>query len=95
MNRNSTKNQIEKKSNDVWVSLGAIAFGLYFLIGAYVGASHAEWPIFMPPQIDLFGLLFSVFGKPLGAYLGAMFLAVLGMGCVWLGIVVFWKASKA
>jgi hypothetical protein len=63
-----------------------VAFGLYLLAGAYVGVRHAEWPIFMPPQLDLMALLLSVLGNPLGAYVASFIVALLGLGCVVLGI---------
>jgi hypothetical protein len=36
----------------------------------------------MPPQLDIIGLLLGAFGNPVGAYLGAAFLALLGLACV-------------
>ena len=44
------------------VGLGTIVlffFGLYLLAGAYVAMRDGKWPIFMPPQLDLIGLLLS------------------------------------
>lgn len=57
-------------------------FGVYLLFGAYVTWRDAKWPIFMPPQLDIIGLLLGAFGNPVGAYLGAAFLALLGLACV-------------
>lgn len=60
-------------------ALIAIAIGCYFLIGAYFSWRDAKWPVFMPPQLDILGLLFELFGRPTGAYVGAGFLFVLGL----------------
>lgn len=71
-----------EKPLNVMVLLVLIAFGLYLLFGAYFLWRYTKWPIFLPPQLDLFGLLFSLFGEKIGAYIGAIFLTVLGLICV-------------
>lgn len=90
------KEYVEKaEGKDTLVCLFFIAFGIYLLAGAYSAASSGEWPIFMPPQIDLFGLLFRIFGKPWGGYVGALFLALLGGGSAWLGVFALWRGRHA
>lgn len=82
---NSTDLQNATKVQPAWVSLLFIALGLVLLVGAYQAASQGQWPVFMPPQIDLFGLLFNAFGNTLGGYISALFLFGLGAGSIWLG----------
>lgn len=60
------------------VALGVFSFGCYLLVGAYFSWVDSTWPSFLPPQLDVFGLLFRVFGEEVGARVGAIFLALLG-----------------
>ncbi|HEX8611002.1 MAG TPA: hypothetical protein VF800_06900 [Telluria sp.] len=61
------------------VTLGMFSFGCYLLLGAYFSWVESTWPSFMPPQLDIFGLLFRLFGDEVGAKIGAIFLAILGI----------------
>jgi hypothetical protein len=79
-------NSPETKASPLWVAWLFLTFGVLFLSGAYIAAYSGEWPIFLPPQVDIFGLVFGIFGKPMGGYLAAVFLFVLGIGSGWLGI---------
>lgn len=79
----------------LWAFLFCVPFGTYLLAGAYWAASKGEWPFFMPPQIDIFGVLFSILGKPWGAYVGALFLVLLGVFFLWFGAATLWRTSRA
>lgn len=68
-----------KKITGVLEVLFIFSFGCYLLYGAYFGLIYAKWPYFMPPQLDIFGLIFTVFGEQAGAYVGACFLGLLGL----------------
>ena len=59
----------------IWMLLG----GLYLLAGAYYGFAYEKWPFFRPPQLDVFGWLFSAFGEKIGGYVGGGLLAALGL----------------
>lgn len=72
-------------------SLLLVAFGVYLLWGAYFAFSNAEWPWFMPPQLDFIGMLLSALGDPIGAYCGGGFLALLGIALVSFPIVLFFR----
>ena len=61
------------------VALGVFIFGCFLLVGAYFSWVDSTWPSFLPPQLDIFGLLFRVFGEEVGARVGAIFLAFLGI----------------
>jgi hypothetical protein len=78
----SSRGKEDASAPSVGQSLFVVSFGLYLLLGAYFAWRDAKWPIFMPPQLDLIGLLLGAFVSPLGAYLGASFLALLGGACV-------------
>jgi hypothetical protein len=77
---------LKKKEQPLWVPFLFLAFGVLFIAGAYVAASRGEWPIFLPPQVDLFRFVFGFFGQPVGGYLAAIFLFALGVGSAWLGV---------
>jgi hypothetical protein len=80
--------QVRQKSSDLSIvqALGMLAFGVYLLSGAYYGFSYAKWPFFMPPQLDIFGLLFGLFGEQVGGYVGGGLLGVLGLFFALIGI---------
>ena len=83
------------KGKDDGIAFLFIAFGAYLLCGAYSAFANAKWPIFMPPQLDVFGFLFRIFGEPAGAYLGGALLVVLGVACCGAGIVAIVKDARA
>ena len=78
--------QPQKVKTSVGLAVGALAFGAYLLVGAYYGFTHAKWPFFMPPQLDIFGFLFELFGEQIGGYAGGGFLALLGSALAIWGI---------
>jgi hypothetical protein len=61
------------------VALGVFGFGCYLLLGAYFAWVDTRWPSFLPPQFDILGLLFRMFGEEVGARIGAVFLGLLGV----------------
>jgi xanthosine utilization system XapX-like protein len=69
---------ISRKSTSGLMSIFLFGFGCYLLIGAYFALVDLAWPPFMPPQLDIFGLFFKIFGEDNGARIGALFLALLG-----------------
>jgi hypothetical protein len=87
----------ETQSKDVdspaGLAFGAIAFGAYFLGGSYYGFAHAKWPFFMPPQLDIFGFLFELFGQKIGGYVGGGLLGILGLALVILGVTMLVKSD--
>jgi len=74
-------------------AFGLIAFGAYLLAGSYYGLTYAKWPFFMPPQLDIFGLLFGLFGEHAGGYVGGGLLGVLGLALAILGVAVLAKSN--
>jgi hypothetical protein len=62
--------------------------GVYLLAGACYGFVNAKWPFFMPPQLDIFGLFFDLFGQRAGGYFGGGVLGVLGLSSLVLGILI-------
>ncbi|MBX3646148.1 MAG: hypothetical protein KF766_00555 [Rhodocyclaceae bacterium] len=78
-----TSEQTQEREASPGLSIGhasfIVFFGFYLLLGAFSAWYNAKWPIFMPPQLDIIGLLLGAFGSPIGAYLGAAVLAVLGV----------------
>jgi hypothetical protein len=87
----------ENQSKDVdspsGLAFGAIAFGAYSLGGSYYGFAHAKWPFFMPPQLDIFGFLFEIFGEQVGGYAGGGLLGILGLALVILGVTMLVKSN--
>ena len=67
-------------------ALFIVAFGVYLLIGAYAVATSGNWPIFMPPLFDFFGLF-------LGSWVGGAVLLLVGGYCVWFGFAALWRNS--
>jgi hypothetical protein len=70
-----------------------LAFGVYLLSGAYYGFTYAKWPYFMPPQLDVFGLLFGFLGEQVGGYVGGGLLGLLGLFFALIGIVPLVKSN--
>lgn len=54
------------------------------IVGACMAFWNGRWPIIMPPQLDLIAVFLKIFGEKAAAYLGGIFLLVLGGGCCWL-----------
>lgn len=69
---------VSEKSTSGLMSIFLFGFGCYLLAGAYFALVDLAWPPFMPPQLDIFGLFFRMFGKEKGARIGAFFLTLLG-----------------
>jgi hypothetical protein len=65
--------------------------GTYLIAGAYYSFTNAKWPFFMPPQLDVFGWLFGIFGEHMGGYIGVGFLGTLGLLLVALGMAIMVK----
>jgi hypothetical protein len=73
--------------------LGLFAFSAYLLAGSYYGLTRAKWPFFMPPQLDLFGLLFGLFGEHAGGYVGGGLLGLLGLASAICGVVILVRSN--
>lgn len=61
------------------IRIGFIFFSSYLLYGAYFVWTSNKWPAFMPPQLDVLGMLFNSLGNKVGVYLNVIFLSVLGL----------------
>jgi hypothetical protein len=83
----------KNRGSSIGPAFGLIAFGAYLLAGSYYGLTYAKWPFFMPPQLDIFGLLFGLFGEPVGGYAGGSLLGVLGLVLAIFGIAVLAKRN--
>ena len=83
------------KGSDTLFSVLSMIFGIYLLAGATSAALQGKWPIFLPPQLDVLGLLLSILGSPLGAYIGALFLSLLGGAFLWLGAALLLRKRHA
>jgi hypothetical protein len=74
---------VEKSQNCqllVWCTrLGVLFFGAYLFYGAHFTWIHKKWPAFMPPQLDLMGLLLESLSTEFGVYLNVAFLSILGL----------------
>ena len=66
---------------DTIPALVMLVFGLYLIAGGYYGFAHAKWPWFMPPQLDMIGLLLGLFGERLSGYVGGGVLCLFGLAC--------------
>jgi hypothetical protein len=73
--------------------VGLFAFSAYLLAGSYYGLTHAKWPFFMPPQLDVFGFLFGLFGEQVGGYVGGGLLGLLGLALAIWGVAVLVKSN--
>ena len=71
--------------------LGAffLIFGFYLLAGAVTSIANGAWPFFMPAQLDIIGLVFSIFGDPAAGILGGITLGLLGIGFIYLFSLVY------
>lgn len=78
-------------ASSIGTGLGLLACGGYLLAGAYYGFTYAKWPFFMPPQLDIFGLIFGLFGDQTGGYVGGGLLGALGVALAILGLAVLVK----
>ncbi len=72
----------------------ALAFAIYFIAGGTAAFIQGNWPIFLPPQLDIVGLLFNSLPKPLAGYISGVFLSSLG-GILLVGVAIgFWKQKR-
>ena len=60
-------------------SLFCVAFGALCLFGAYQSFSNGHWPAYLPPQLDLFAVPFSLLSEKLGAYVGGVVAVLVGL----------------
>lgn len=79
---NDDKSAGEAGRNRTYWEFLFFPFGLYLFAGAFVAFRDASWPWFMPPQFDAIAILFGIFGKPVGAYVGGTCLVIFGVTCV-------------
>ena len=87
--------RIPSKDGDSPIGLvfGLFAFAAYLLAGSYYGLTYAKWPFFMPPQLDVFGLLFGLFGEQAGGYVGGGLLGLLGLALAICGVAILLKSN--
>ena len=91
--RMAEETQSKEVDSAVGLAFGAIAFGAYLLGGSYYAFTHAKWPFFMPPQLDVLGFLFELFGQQVGGYAGGGLLGLLGLTLVIMGVTMLIKGS--
>ena len=77
------------------VALFALALGAYFLIGAYAVFRDAQWPIFMPLQLDAVVGFLGFLNEPAGVWVGGALLVVIGVICVAVGVLILAKRTHA
>ena len=87
MNSNNKK----EFSNDYLWGIFFLLFGFYLLAGALVSIAKGTWPFFMPAQLDIIGLVFSIFGNPVAGILGGIILTFLGLGSLYIFSLVYRK----
>ena len=69
------------------VALLLVAFGVLCLVGAYQSLAHGRWPAFMPPQLDLIAVPLSWLSETLGAWVGSAIAGLIGLVCIFGGLV--------
>ena len=65
-----------------FVALIVIASGVVCLFGAVQSFVTGKWPAYMPPQLDVFALPLSMLSERLGAAVGGVLSAIVGIFCV-------------
>jgi len=76
----------DKESTKLRWRIFFLLFGLYLIIGAAFTFFEKKWPIFMPPQLDVIGALFTQFGGSAGIYAGAVLVLICGLVCCWIAV---------
>ncbi|MTW10504.1 hypothetical protein GM658_07790 [Pseudoduganella eburnea] len=66
--------------------LGLIAFGGWLLVGGWFAIVDHKWPGFMPPQLDVIGVVGHVTSEKWAAYLGGGFALFLGVAFILLAL---------
>jgi hypothetical protein len=57
-------------------------FGIVCLVGSYQSFSSGHWPVFMPPQLDLFAVPFTWLSEQVGAVVGGALACLVGLASV-------------
>jgi hypothetical protein len=75
---------VESKSSEpsALIALLLFAVGVLCLVGSYQSFANGRWPVFMPPQLDLLAVPLGWLSERLGAWVGGLFAAVIGVFCV-------------
>ena len=88
---NMTSKNKRELSNDYLLGGAFLLMGFYLLAGSFSSIVKGTWPFFMPAQLDIVGLIFSVFGDPAAGILGGIILGLLGFGSIYLCYLVYRK----
>lgn len=72
-----------------------VGLGMLCLYGAYQSFAGGHWPAYMPPQLDLFAVPLSWLSEKLGAYVGGTLAGLVGLGCIFGGLVPAKKRDAA
>lgn len=92
-----TTNREEKTSDDLGLggALFGCAFSAYLFYGAYCAFSGARWPAFMPPQLDVVALTFSLISEATSAYVAGACAGLLGAAILAAVLVLIIRGSKS
>lgn len=72
------KENVSQKGISILSRISFAGLGGYLLIGAYFVWTTKHWPAFMPPQLDILGMLFNLAGDDVGVFLNILLLSILG-----------------
>jgi len=83
MENNPLSGQSDPKNEpDMWTGFLSLVLGVYLVLGAVVAFASGEWPTFyMAPQLDLFAILLGASVSPVGVYISAAVLLLIGLLC--------------
>ena len=69
------------------------AFGVVCLVGAYQSFASGHWPVFMPPQLDLFAVPFTWLSERIGSVVGGVLAGLVGVTSVVASVGIFSSPS--
>jgi hypothetical protein len=86
--------QAHESSRGIGAALGLFVVGCFFLFAAYDTWTYQHWPIYIPPQLDVFGLIFGLFGERIGVVMQTTFLGFIGSALTALPVVAITRCSR-
>lgn len=72
----------------------SIFFGAHLIVTAYQAFTEKKWPMVISPKLDIVGDSFQIFGHPTDAYIGAVFLSVIGLMFISAPIILIGKIKR-